>query len=266
VQPDIVAFSKKAQVGGIMAGGRVDEVPDNVFRVSGRINSTWGGNLVDMVRAGRILEIIESDNLIEACRAKGRRLVSGLEVISAETGTISNVRGRGLFVACDLPTPAERDALIVDLRKTEHVIVLPCGVRSVRFRPALSVSEDDLDEAVAAVRRSVIRICRLTRRRRRRPHEQSCHLDRRRVAGDRRPHRSEHQPCAAGRGRPARSRSPAPPTFVRAAEAAKARATGMGCGAAPMRGRAIAPHRSAGRGQRGGAGPAGDGRDRQAAR
>ena len=43
IQPDVVAFSKKAQVGGIMAGGRVDEVPDNVFKVSGRINSTWGG-------------------------------------------------------------------------------------------------------------------------------------------------------------------------------------------------------------------------------
>src|SRR5215207_7435404 len=43
LSPDIVAFSKKVQVGGIMAGGRVDEVPDNVFAVSGRINSTWGG-------------------------------------------------------------------------------------------------------------------------------------------------------------------------------------------------------------------------------
>ena len=65
MQPDIVAFSKKAQVGGIMAGGRVDEVPDNVFEVSGRINSTWGGGLVDMVRSRRILEIIETEGLIE---------------------------------------------------------------------------------------------------------------------------------------------------------------------------------------------------------
>ena len=66
IQPDIVAFSKKAQVGGIMAGGRVDEVPDNVFTVSGRINSTWGGGLVDMVRSRRMLEIIEAEALIEA--------------------------------------------------------------------------------------------------------------------------------------------------------------------------------------------------------
>ena len=50
VMPDVIAFGKKTQVCGVMAGGRVDEVPDNVFAVSSRINSTWGGNLVDMVR------------------------------------------------------------------------------------------------------------------------------------------------------------------------------------------------------------------------
>ncbi|MBN9618656.1 MAG: L-lysine 6-transaminase, partial [Actinobacteria bacterium] len=60
VSPDVVAFGKKAQVCGVMAGGRVEEVPDNVFAVSSRINSTWGGNLTDMVRARRILEVIES--------------------------------------------------------------------------------------------------------------------------------------------------------------------------------------------------------------
>ncbi|MDT5219051.1 MAG: L-lysine 6-transaminase, partial [Mycobacterium sp.] len=69
VQPDIVAFGKKAQVCGVMAGGRVDEVGDNVFAVSSRINSTWGGNLTDMVRARRILEVIESEELIECASA-----------------------------------------------------------------------------------------------------------------------------------------------------------------------------------------------------
>ena len=42
LEPDIVAFAKKVQLGGIMAGLRVDEVVDNVFAVPGRINSTWG--------------------------------------------------------------------------------------------------------------------------------------------------------------------------------------------------------------------------------
>ena len=140
VQPDVVAFAKKAQLGGIMAGGRVDEVPDNVLQVSGRINSTWGGGLVDMVRSRRLLEIIESEGLIDAAGPKGARLVAGLDAIRTETGLISNVRGRGLFVACDLATPEQRNAVIEDLRRIERVIVLPCGVSSIRFRPALSVS------------------------------------------------------------------------------------------------------------------------------
>lgn len=158
IQPDVVAFSKKAQVGGIMAGGRVDEVPDNVFTVSGRINSTWGGGLVDMVRSQRALEIIESEGLIEQAGPKGQQLLTGLERLRDETGSISNVRGRGLFVAFDLETREERDAMVTDLRTAEHVIVLPCGERSIRFRPALSVSEDEIDEALGATGRSVVRV------------------------------------------------------------------------------------------------------------
>jgi L-lysine 6-transaminase len=158
IQPDVVAFSKKAQVGGIMAGGRVDEVPDNVFTVSGRINSTWGGGLVDMVRSRRVLEIIESEALIEQAGPKGEQLVLGLEQFRDESGLISNVRGRGLFVAFDLETREQRDAAVTDLHKAERVIVLPCGDRSIRFRPALSVSQDEIDDAIGATRRSVLRV------------------------------------------------------------------------------------------------------------
>jgi L-lysine 6-transaminase len=158
IQPDVVAFAKKAQVGGIMAGGRVDEVPDNVFAVSGRINSTWGGGLVDMVRSQRSLEIIEAESLIEQAGPKGAQLVAGLEQLRDETGLISNVRGRGLFVAFDLENRDERDAMVTDLRTVERVIVLPCGERSIRFRPALSVSQDEIDEAAGATRRSLLRV------------------------------------------------------------------------------------------------------------
>jgi L-lysine 6-transaminase len=158
VQPDIVAFAKKAQLGGIMAGGRVEEVPDNVFAISGRINSTWGGALTDMVRSRRLLEIIEAEGLIEAAGPKGERLVAGLQAVAAETGLLSNVRGRGLFVACDLANAPQRDRMVTDLRKKERVIVLPCGVRSIRFRPALSVTEDEIDEAVTAVRNAARRL------------------------------------------------------------------------------------------------------------
>src|ERR1700722_19934752 len=81
--PDVVAFGKKTQVCGVMAGGRVDEVPDNVFRVSSRINSTWGGNLTDMVRSRRILEVIEADGLVERAAALGERRRAGLRDLAA---------------------------------------------------------------------------------------------------------------------------------------------------------------------------------------
>ncbi|HYI58639.1 MAG TPA: L-lysine 6-transaminase [Microlunatus sp.] len=159
VLPDIVAFSKKAQLGGVMAGGRVDEVADNVFAVSGRINSTWGGGLVDMVRARRILEIIETEGLIEAAVGKGEHFLSGLQAIAAaHRGQVTNPRGRGLFLAVDLPDRGVRDQVVAELFEREHVIVLPCGERSVRFRPALSVTPDEIDEAVDALARTVSRV------------------------------------------------------------------------------------------------------------
>jgi L-lysine 6-transaminase len=151
VQPDVVAFGKKLQVCGIMAGGRVDEVPDNVFRVSSRINSTWGGGLTDMVRSRRYLEVIEADGLIERAAVLGKRLLDGLATIPE----VGNVRGRGLFVAVDLPTPEARDAALERLHRDEKVLILGGGERSIRFRPALSIGEDELDAAVAALARAV---------------------------------------------------------------------------------------------------------------
>ena len=152
VQPDIVAFGKKTQVCGVMAGRRVDEVPDNVFAVSSRINSTWGGNLVDMVRSRRILETIAADGLFGNAAEQGGYLRDLLHGLAAEfPGTVLDVRGRGLMCAFTLPSAAERDELVQRLW-TRGVIVLASGEASVRFRPALTVGRAELDIAVAAVR------------------------------------------------------------------------------------------------------------------
>lgn len=161
VTPDVVAFGKKTQVCGVMAGGRaregqfrtrVDEVADNVFAVSSRINSTWGGNLVDMVRARRILEVIEVDDLFARAAESGRHLRDRLDELAAEfPALVHDVRGRGLMCAFSLPSGARRDELIARLWDRE-VIMLGCGPDSVRFRPALTVATAELDAAVDAVR------------------------------------------------------------------------------------------------------------------
>jgi len=158
LSPDIVAFSKKVQVGGIMAGGRVDEVPENVFAVSGRINSTWGGGLVDMVRSRRILEIVERDGLIEQAAGKGERLLAQLRAVAARLPAMSNVRGRGLMVAFDLPNGQTRDAALAHLRDDESVLALPSGTQAIRFRPALNVSDEELALGVAATERVLTKL------------------------------------------------------------------------------------------------------------
>ncbi|MCG7592828.1 L-lysine 6-transaminase [Mycobacterium sp. PSTR-4-N] len=152
VQPDVVAFGKKTQVCGVMAGGRVDEVADNVFAVSSRINSTWGGNLVDMVRSRRILEVIEAEGLFERAADNGRYLLERLdEVAAAFPALVRDVRGRGLMCAFSLPGAELRDTLVAQLWDA-GVIMLGCGADSVRFRPALTVSRGEIDAAVDAVR------------------------------------------------------------------------------------------------------------------
>ena len=152
VAPDVVAFGKKTQVCGVMAGRRVDEIADNVFAVSSRINSTWGGNLVDMVRSRRIFEVIEADGLMEHAAEAGRYLHARLEELAADfPELVRDVRGRGLMRAFSLPSGEQRDELIRKLWDS-HVVMLASGPDSVRFRPALTVSYSEIDDAVAAVR------------------------------------------------------------------------------------------------------------------
>jgi L-lysine 6-transaminase len=153
IEPDVVAFGKKTQVCGLMAGGRVDEVPDNVFAVPSRINSTWGGSLTDMVRARRILEVIEHDRLVERAATTGAFLAQLLHDLAERHPSVSDVRGRGLMCAFSLPDKGFRDRVLTQLRDRERVLLLGCGSRSIRFRPALTVSLDELSAGVAALDR-----------------------------------------------------------------------------------------------------------------
>ncbi len=154
-EPDIVAFGKKMQVCGIMVSDRVDEVKDNVFQVPSRINSTWGGNLADMVRAQKFLEIIKEERLVEKAAQNGVPLLKGLEELRVKhPEMVSNVRGRGLMCAFDLPSAEQRDALKKNLYEN-GVVILGCGSKSIRFRPPLTIAEDELNVALSAIDHSI---------------------------------------------------------------------------------------------------------------
>ena len=147
VLPDVFAFGKKTQVCGICAGPRIDDV-ESVFKLPSRINSTWGGNLVDMVRCQRIVEIVEQDDLLNNVSQVGAQLLAGLESLAERfAGQVSNARGRGMFVAFDLPSREIRSQVRQRMRDA-GVLALPSGERAIRFRPALNLTADEAEEAL----------------------------------------------------------------------------------------------------------------------
>ena len=155
VKPDIISFGKKTQVCGLLAGPRVEEVENNVFSESSRINSTFGGNLADMVRFHIILEIMEKENLLENAKNMGDFLWGELGNLAEEfPAYVTNPRGLGLFAAFDLPSQTERDKVIGDLMKNK-LLMLPSGDNAIRFRPHLNVTKEDLTTSLEIINATI---------------------------------------------------------------------------------------------------------------
>jgi L-lysine 6-transaminase len=147
VLPDLLVFGKKAQVCGVMAGPRLDEVKDNCFRLPGRISSTWGGNFTDYVRSTHYLRIIEQERLVENARIKGEVLLAELQALARKHPAVSAVRGRGLMLAFDLPNTATRDAFWKGAYEL-GLLVVRSGERSIRLRPVLDIKDDIVQTAL----------------------------------------------------------------------------------------------------------------------
>jgi L-lysine 6-transaminase len=148
VQPDIISFGKKTQVCGILATKRLDEVEENVFRKPSRINSTWGGNIVDMFRFKRILEIIEQDDLVKNAEVTGVHLQTRIqELFIKYPDKVFNPRGLGLFCAFDTKDSDMRNS-ISQLAMKNGLLILGCGEKTIRFRPTLCVTKDEIDMGI----------------------------------------------------------------------------------------------------------------------
>ncbi|HTO16660.1 MAG TPA: L-lysine 6-transaminase [Edaphocola sp.] len=160
VTPDIICFGKKTQVCGILASKeKLDEVEHHVFKESSRINSTFGGNFIDYLRLKLILEIIEKDNLIENVNQQGEILLAGIKELQNKfPNKVSNARGKGLLCAFDLPTPELRDKVVGDLIKDEQVLILSSGTQSIRFRPQLVVTAEEIKLALEAIERVISKL------------------------------------------------------------------------------------------------------------
>lgn len=157
-RPDIISFGKKTQVCGIFVSRRVDEVEKNVFHESSRLNSTWGGNLTDMVRFTLYLEIIKKEALVERAAQTGEMLLQGLHSLADDfPGLVSNVRGRGLMAAFDLPTTEQRDRLLTIIQE-EGALILGCGRKTIRFRPHLNITTEEIAVGMEIITRALKRL------------------------------------------------------------------------------------------------------------
>jgi L-lysine 6-transaminase len=151
VLPDLLAFGKKVQICGVMAGPRLDEVPDNCFRLPSRINSTWGGNLVDMVRSTHNLGIIEQEDLVVHAATLGVEFLESLQELAVDEPIITAVRGRGFLLAFDLPDWKTREEFYKGLYDI-GLLAIRSGERSVRFRPALDFPPEAVSVALDMLR------------------------------------------------------------------------------------------------------------------
>ena len=155
VEPDILVFGKKAQVCGIAAGPRMDEIEDNVFRVSSRISGTWCGNAIDYLRGAAAIEVIQRDHLVENAAARGETLVKGLNALEAEFPFVSQARGLGLMAAIDLPDDETVKRVVRRCYETEKMLLLTSGTRTIRFRPVLDVTDETIQDGLARLRRAL---------------------------------------------------------------------------------------------------------------
>ena len=107
-----------------------------------------------MVRATEMLRIIRDENLVDRAAELGDKLLGRLtELQDRHPALVTNARGRGLMCAIDLPDTETRNAVTHAMFTDEQVFLLGCGTHSIRFRPSLTVTEDALDAAIAALDR-----------------------------------------------------------------------------------------------------------------
>jgi L-lysine 6-transaminase len=155
--PDIIAFCKKTQVGGVMANyEKMNRIPENVFgnndECKSRLNSTWGGSQVDMLRCKVYLEIIEEEKLLQHVVKLGNYMLNGIRELCKEfSSLIENPRGRGFLFAFDTKSPDLKNK-IWQMFYNESLLILTCGKQTIRFRPHLDLAKDEADEALKRMR------------------------------------------------------------------------------------------------------------------
>lgn len=144
VQPDILTTAKGLG-GGLPIGAMLCREEISFGFKIGSHATTFGGNPVATAAGLAVLDIIESDNLLQRCRIAGQRLRSGLKTLSHSCDKLEEIRGMGLMVGVDYQGDPN---VVVAASREAGLLHNSAGGRALRFLPPLIVSDEQVDEAL----------------------------------------------------------------------------------------------------------------------
>ncbi len=153
IRPDVLTLAKGLG-GGVPIGCMLaTEQVASAFG-PGSHGSTFGGNPLSCRAALTVLDVIEREQLLRNVRERGERLMRGLEELLRRFPCIREVRGQGLLVGMEL----DRDvARLMELARAQGLLVLSAGARVLRLLPPLTVSDQEIDEALRRLEAALAR-------------------------------------------------------------------------------------------------------------
>lgn len=147
VQPDIITVAKGLG-NGLPIGAVIGKEELTEFFGPGSHGTTFGGNPISVAAAEAVLQEIFQPLFIEATVEKGNYLLSELKKQLYGAEEVVEVRGLGLMVGIELNHEAQ--STLLELQK-DGLLVLTAGPNVLRLLPALTVSQDEIDLAIAKI-------------------------------------------------------------------------------------------------------------------
>ena len=149
VTPDVMTLAKGLG-GGVPIGAMLAAGPAAAAFDVGSHGSTFGGNALTCAVGLAVLETLESEGVLANCVAMGERLRAGLRQLATRHPIVQDVRGQGLLVGAGLSQPG---ATIVDRCRAAGLIINCTANTVLRLTPPLTVSAEEVDEALAIIER-----------------------------------------------------------------------------------------------------------------
>ncbi|MCQ6309716.1 aspartate aminotransferase family protein [Citrobacter freundii] len=144
VTPDLLTTAK-ALGGGFPIGALLATERCATVMTVGTHGTTYGGNPLATAVAGKLLEIVNTPEVLNGVKQRHDWFVERINAINERFGLFSEIRGLGLLIGCVLNAEfAGKAKLISQEAAVAGVMVLIAGANVVRFAPALNVSEEEV--------------------------------------------------------------------------------------------------------------------------